>query len=774
MKASLDWLEERVDLPEIEKNELAMALTLTGTNVEDYSSPADKNTSLVIGRVLSVDKHPDADKLVVCQVDIGTEKLQIVTGAPNVFEGALVVVAPVGSVLSGNFKIKKSKLRGVDSMGMMCSLDELGYGSNVLPQGASEVIIILDEGQVGDSFFEHFGLDKGTLELEITYNRPDCLSIMGLAQELATTFGLAVKEELSRDFSHIEKGDLKIERLEGSRAYYGLEMEGVTIKESPLRWQLRLMEMGIRPINNVVDATNLAMLYSGNPCHAFDRRQVAGGIIVDSAKEDLVFETLDGVERKLQAGDLLIKDHEKVIGLAGIMGGENSQILDDSKDLIVEFATFDKKAIRRTSSRLNLRTEASGRFEKELEPERSLLAMAFFLDFMEGDYEKVKLSGSHDETKREAVSLRQSRVENLLGIRIEMDELKEIFEKLNLPYEQEGERIIVQPPAHRSDLLLEADLIEEVARVYGFDRIPSRLPFIPEPANLTERQKFEWHMRDLLWGLGFEEMLNYSFVSPRSAASIHRDTDHPLRLINPLGEEFSQMRHSLLISALDVLQKNENVYNEKVNFFEIGNVFEMKDQIEQTQMMSIARYGMGDFFSIKGVIEELFLDLGIQVDYRRSQEAVYHPGRSADVYAGEVLLGSFGELSPFIARERDIKNTVYLGEFSMDRLFELYNLRVLHVAPSRYPAVLRDLALVVDKELTQKEIYDRIIEKGGRLLSEARLFDLYEGSELGENKKSLAYHFVFQSSERTLKDKEVEKAMDKILRGLEELGAQRR
>ncbi|HZK09979.1 MAG TPA: hypothetical protein VFD08_02810, partial [Clostridia bacterium] len=332
----------------------------------------------------------------------------------------------------------------------------------------------------------------------------------------------------------------------------------------------------------------------------------------------------------------------------------------------------------------------------------------------------------------------------------------------------------VEPPVFRSDLILEADLIEEVARIYGYENIPSSLPSIPEPAALTPRQKFEWDLRDLLWGLGFEEMLNYSFVSPKSAASIYRDTEHPLRLINPLGEEFSQMRHSLLISALDVLQRNENIKNQAVNFFEIGNVFEVKEDIEQRQMFSLARYGLGDFFNLKGVLEELFASLGIEALYKRSKEAVYHSGRSADVYVGEKLIGSFGELSPFVALERGIKESVYLGEFSLDCLFELKDHKIIHKAPSRYPAVVRDLALLVDKDLTQEEIYDKILSQGGKLLKKVELFDIYYGQELGEDKKSMAYHCKFQSSERTLKDKEVEDAMARILTGLEEIGAQRR
>ncbi len=774
MKASLDWLGDRLELPSIEKNKLARMLTLTGTNVEDFSSVADKNTELYIGKILSVEKHPEADRLVVTQVDIGSETLQIVTGAPNTFVGALVVVAGHGSVLHGGNKIKKSKLRGIESQGMMCSFDELGYSSSVLPKGSSEGIIILDEGVVGESFFSYFGLDRGTLDMEITYNRPDCLSLMGIAQELSTTFDIPLKEELSRDFSDLERGSIPIERREGCRAYYALELEDVVIKDSPIRWQLRLMEMGVRPINNVVDATNLAMLYSGNPTHAFDRRQVVGGILVESAKEETSFETLDGIERKLGPGDLLIKDHEKIIGLAGIMGGENSQILDDTRDLIVEFANFDKKSIARTSRRLNLRTEASSRFEKEIEPERSLLALAFFLSYMEGCYKKARLSGSSEKTLREPLYLRKSRAEALLGISLSQEELADIFRRLNLKIDQDQEGILVYPPAYRSDLLLEADLIEEVARVYGFDRIPSRLPYIPEAADLSPRQKFEWQLRDILWALGFEEMLNYSFVSPRSAASIRRDTDNPLVLINPLGEEFSQMRHSLLISALDVIQRNENVRNDKVKFFEIGNVFEKKDQIIQYQRLSLASYGHGDFFYLKGIVEEMLRALDIEVDFVRSKEEVYHPGRSADVYSGQVYLGSFGELSPFVARERDLKRTIHLGEFSMDQLFSLHSRRVLHEAPSRYPAVTRDLAILVDKELTHKEIYDRITSKGGKLLRKVELFDIYQGKELGSDKKSMAYHLYFQSTERTLKDEEVERAMEKVLKALEEIGAQRR
>lgn len=774
MKASLSWLEERVELPSIDKSELALKLTLTGTKVEEIASLADKNTELFIGKVLKVEKHPEADRLVICSVDNGSEILQIVTGAPNVFEGALVVVAGHGSVLAGGVEIKNSKLRGVESQGMLCSLDELGYGSSVLPKGSSEGVIILDEGEVGENFFSYFRLDKGTMDLEITYNRPDCLSMMGIALECATTFALPLKKEISFDIDSLDKGELKIERKEGCFAYYALEMRGVKIKASPIGWQLRLMEMGVRPINNVVDATNLAMLYSGNPTHAFDRRQVLGGIIVDACKEATDFETLDGVLRQLEEGDLLIRDQEKIIGLAGIMGGENSQILEDSRDLIVEFANFDSAAIMRTSRRLNLRTEASSRFEKEIEPERSLLALAFFLNYMQGNYEGLSLSGSHDITHRKAIYLRQNRAETLLGVRLELEDLEAIFEKLHFSYQKENGGIWVNPPVYRSDLLLEADLIEEVARVYGYQNIPSKLPTIPQPADLSPRQKFEWNLRDLLWGLGYEEMLNYSFVSPKSAASIHRDTQNPLLLINPLGEEFSQMRHSLLISALDVLQRNENVKNESVNFFEIGNVFEMKEDIEQSQRLSLASYGQGDFLDLKGNLEELFSSLGIEVTYKRSREAVYHGGRCADVYVGDQLLGSFGELSPFIALERGMRKTIFLGEFSMDRLFELKNLNIVHQAPSRFPAMLRDLALLVDKNLTQEEIYDKIVSMGGDLLQKVELFDIYYGAELGENKKSMAYHCLFQSRERTLKEAEVEDAMAKILRGLEEIGAQRR
>lgn len=774
MKASLSWLEERVKLPSMNKNELAMRLTLTGTKVEEITSVADKNSDLIIGKVLRVEKHPEADRLVVTTVDNGKEILQIVTGAPNVYEGALVVVAGHGTTLAGGVKIKNSKLRGVESQGMLCSLDELGYSPNVLPKGSSEIVIILDEGEVGESFFSYFGLDKGTLDLEITYNRPDCLSIMGIAKELASTFDLPLEKELSMDPASYLPGELSIVRKKGCHAYYALEMQGVTIKESPFRWQLRLMEMGVRPINNVVDATNLAMLYSGNPTHAFDQRQVKGGIIVEACEVPASFQTLDGVFRQLEAGDLLIKDHEKIIGLAGIMGGENSQILDDSTDLIVEFANFDATAIMKTSRRLGMRTEASSRFEKELEPERTLLALSFFLKYMQGQYHRAKLSGSHDKTHRAPVSLRRERAENLLGVGFDIPQLEEIFKKLHFDYQRDFDLIRVYPPVYRSDLLLEADLVEEVARIYGYENIPSKLPSIPEPADLSSRQKFEWNLRDLLWGLGFEEMLNYSFVSPKSAASIHRDTEHPLRLINPLGEEFSQMRHSLLISALDVIQRNENVKNDAVSFFEIGNVFEMKEDIEQSQRLSLARYGEGDFFTLKGLLEEVFASLGIEVTYKRCEEAVYHRGRCAEVYVGEELLGSFGELSPFIALERGMRKTIYLAEFSMDKLYEGRNLKIVHEAPSRYPAILRDLALLVDKDLTQEEIYAKILSKGGRLLRKVELFDLYFGKELGENKKSMAYHCHFQSSERTLKDEEVEDAMARILKGLEELGAQRR
>lgn len=774
MKVSLQWLDELVGLPKISREELASSLTLTGTKVEEIKGITDSNSELYIGRIEKITKHPEADRLVICDVNLGERNLQIVTGAPNVKEGALVIVATDGSHLGNGLEIRTSELRGVRSEGMLCSLEELGYSANVLPKGAGDGILLLDEGQPGDRFFDVYGLRGGSMELEITYNRPDCLSMMGIAQEASATFNLDYQGPLTVDLSMLPRGEVAIERKEGCHGYYALEMKDVIIEESPLSWQFRLMEMGMRPISNVVDATNLAMLYSGNPIHAFDARSVEGGILVEASDQELEFITLDGSKRNLAPGDLLIKDHEKIIGIAGIMGGKNSQILEDTKDLLVEFASFSPSCIAKTSRRLGLRSEASSRFEKKLEAERMNLALAIFLKLMEGKYSSVSLSGDLDPTQREPVYLRRKRAEELLGISISLKELEELFRKLALKTKREEDGLYVYPSLCRSDLLLEADLIEEVARLYGFDKIPSSLPSIPKPAKLTEEQSFEWKIRDLLWGMGLEEMLNYSFVSPKSAKDIQMDTEHPLVLLNPLGEEFSQMRHSLLISALDVLKRNENMKNEKVNFFEIGNVFEKKENIEQKKHLSLASFGQGDFFTLKGKVNELLKAIGITPQYKVSENKAYHPGRSADVYFGQERLGSFGELSPYIARERDFRHRVYLGEFSMDKLFGFKDEKIVHRAPSRYPEVVRDLALLVDKNLPHGEIYAKILSEGGDLLVKVELFDLYYGEELGLDKKSMAYHCSFQSNERTLTDEEVEAAMASILKGVEELGAQRR
>ena len=774
MKASLQWLDELVGLPKISKEELASSLTLTGTKVEEIKGITDINSELYVGRIEKITKHPEADRLVICAVKLGEKTLQIVTGAPNVKEQALVIVAPDGAKLGNGLEIKTSELRGVRSEGMLCSLEELGYSANVLPKGAGDGILLLDQGRPGDKLFDVYGLRGGSMELEITYNRPDCLSMMGIAQETAATFDLDYQGPLTLDLSTLPKGNLAIERKEGCHGYYALEMKDVIIEESPVSWQFRLMEMGMRPISNVVDATNLAMLYSGNPIHAFDARSVEGGIIVEACKEEMDFSTLDDAVRRLAPGDLLIKDHEKIIGIAGVMGGKNSQILDDTRDLVVEFANFTPSSIAKTSRRLGLRSEASSRFEKKLEAERMNLALAIFLKLMEGKYASVALSGDLDETERKPVYLRRKRAEELLGISISLEELEEIFRKLALETKREEDGLYVYPSLSRSDLLLEADLIEEVARIYGFDQIPSSLPGIPKPAKLTEEQSFERKIRDLLWGMGLEEMLNYSFVSPKSAKDIQMDTEHPLVLLNPLGEEFSQMRHSLLISALDVLNRNENMKNEKVNFFEIGNVFEKKEEIEQSKHLSLASFGEGDFFTLKGKVNELLKAIGIEPEYKASENKAYHPGRSADVYLGEILLGSFGELSPYIARDRGFRHRIYLAEFSMDKLFALKDERVVHDAPSRYPEVVRDLALLMDKNLSHGEIYAKILSSGGELLSGVELFDLYYGDELGKDKKSIAYHCYFQSKERTLTDDETEAAMASILKAVEELGAVRR
>ena len=782
MKAQIAWLRELVDLEGISVEQMISRMTMSGTNIEGVESVCDENRGVIIAQIKSVRAHPDAKKLLVCDIDTGTKVVQVVTGAPNVKEGARVLLALPGARLFGGVDIQATELRGVHSEGMLCSFEELGYSKSVIAKEYSDGIVILPEdAPLGEEFAQAYGLCEGVMEAEITFNRPDCLSMYGLAREFSATFEREADLLPRKDFSTLPPGEVKVEIDESiCPAYIALEFEGVEAVSSPFSWQLRLMEMGVRPINLLVDATNLTMLYSGSPTHAFDQDTLGPeGIRVRAARDGEVTETLDGVKRKLCDGDILITNGERIIAIGGIMGGEDTQITEKTKRVLVEFATFDKKQIRLTSKRLGLRTEASARFEKGVESQRIQLAVSIFLELMKGRYSSVKLSGILFEKEREAVFMRYSRVALLLGITLKPDEIMRLFERIEFSYEEierNGERgLLVRAPFYRSDIEIEADLLEEIARLYGFDNIPSSLPALNKPANQYSATLKEWKLRELLWALGIDETVGYSFVSPGHIQRLGLDDQEPLMLRNPLGEEFSQMRPSLLVTALECLVNNQKRGAQSQAIYEIGNVFYRENgEMMQEKKLSISILDAGDFYVLKGMIEMILDDFGVEARYEPGTSSFFHPHRSADIIVEGNILGNIGVLHPKTAAVWELEGEVVLAEINLERLFSYDIPETVFTAPSRFPTSARDIALLVDEKVTHEQIVDVIEAEGVPLLQKVELFDTFSHPSW-EGKKSMAYHMVFGSDERTLNTEEVEEIYDRIYTRLKnQLHAQRR
>ncbi len=782
MKAQIAWLRELVDLEGISVEQMISHMTMSGTNIEGVESVCDENRGVIIAQIKSVRAHPDAQKLLVCDIDTGTKVVPVVTGAPNVKEGTRVLLALPGARLHGGVDIQATELRGVHSEGMLCSFEELGYSKSVIAKEYSDGIVILPEdAPLGEEFAQAYGLSEGVMEAEITFNRPDCLSMYGLAREFSATFEREADLLQRYDFSTLPPGEVKVEIDESiCPAYIALEFEGVEAVSSPFSWQLRLMEMGVRPINLLVDATNLTMLYSGSPTHAFDQDTLGPeGITVRAARDGEVTQTLDGVERKLCDGDILITNGERIIAIGGIMGGEDTQITEKTKRVLVEFATFDKKQIRLTSKRLGLRTEASARFEKGVESQRIQLAVSIFLELMKGRYSSVKLSGILVEKEREPVFMRYSRVALLLGITLKPEEIMRLFDRIEFSYEEidrNGERgLLVRAPFYRSDVEIEADLLEEIARLYGFDNIPSSLPALNKPANQYSATLKEWKLRELLWAMGIDETVGYSFVSPGHIQRLGLDDQEPLMLLNPLGEEFSQMRPSLLVTALECLVNNQKRGAQSQAIYEIGNVFYRENgEMMQEKKLSISILDAGDFYVLKGMIEMILDDFGVEARYEPGTSSFFHPHRSADIIVEGNILGNIGVLHPKTAAAWELEGEVVLAEINLERLFSYEVAETVFAAPSRFPTSARDIAVLVDEKVTHEQIVDVIEAEGVPLLQKVELFDTFSHPSW-EGKKSMAYHMVFGSDERTLNTEEVEEIYDRIYTRLKnQLHAQRR
>ena len=792
MLIPIKWLNDYCEI-DVDTRTVANKLTDSGSHVDEIKQRDKDIKNVVTGKILSIEDHPNADKLVVCKVDVKKELITIVTGAKNIYEGAIVPIALVGSTLAGGVNIDLSDFRGVKSQGMMCSLNELGYDVSVISREFRDGIYIFsDDTKIGEDVVKLLDLDWAILDCEITPNRPDCLSIVGMARETKATLKKEMKD-LSFQIENEEddvKDYLKNVTIEtpNCHRYYARVLKDVKIEKSPQWMQNHLMAAGVRPINNMVDITNFVMIEFGLPLHAFDIEELRGNEIkVYQAKEGYKFTTLDKQERILTKDDMVIADGEGPIGIAGIMGGMDSGVKDSTKTIVLEGANFEGPAIRHTSKRLNLRTEASTRFEKGLDPQLAKLAVDRACELAEEIGAAKVVGGNFDiYNKKEnplTVSLRPSRCNKLLGVEIPTETMVEYLERLDIPTTVKEDEIICEIPSFRRDLSIEADLIEEVGRFYGLNNIkPTDIYSTMTRGGKPYFRNIQSKTKSMLKSMGYNEILTYSFISPSTYDRLmipendsRRDN---VRIMNPLGEEYSVMRTTLLGNFLDVISNNQNRNIEEMLAYEIGNTFSPvkdKDGIPTEGLkLVLGGYGDVDFYYVKETLEKTFEELGIY-EYRflrESENTIYHPGRCANVEINGEFIGTFGEIHPLVMENFEIKNRVIGGEFDFNKIVEFSDEKITYVPLPKYPTSDRDLAILVDEDIMVSQIKEISKKEAGNLLEDFRVFDIYTGEQIQEGKKSIAFNMVFRSHEKTLKDQEVNEIIDKIVKSLtEEIGA---
>ncbi len=781
------WLKDYIDL-NVDIDEFCERMIMSGSNIETAGPIADGVEKVVIGKVLSIEKHPDADKLVVTMIDAGHgEPIQIVTGATNLFPGAVVPVALHGSKLPGGVTIKKGKLRGVESNGMLCSPAELGLEDKVIPTAQKDGIWILDDSYtIGEPADKALGLDKSVVDFEITPNRPDCLSMLGMAREAGATFKKPFKypdikctNEVKDDSLSI---DIEIKKPMLCKRYTARIIKDVVIKQSPYWIQQRLISAGMRPINNIVDITNFVMLEYGQPLHAFDIRNISGGkIIVDTADEGEKFVTLDETERTMKSTDLMIKDASGSIAVAGVMGGLNSEVKDDTAVVVIESANFDSDSIRNTSKHMVLRTEASSRFEKGIDPNLTVDACSRVCRLVELTNSGTVLDVIYDEypgkVEAKAVKVRPSRINKMLGISLSAKEMIEIFESLEMKIvSEEADIVEIKPPTVRQDMMEEVDFVEEIARLYGYDNMPTTLPRTNNAFIKTEKQRLRDLTKDTLISLGVYEAQTYSFVSPSSISNINVGPDDEkakmVKIINPLGEENSVMRTVITPNLLEVLARNYSRNNMNIRMFELGNTFtaDEKNVSKESDSLAAAFYGEKEnFFTLKGVLEEVLAVMGIlNCKFEaETNNATYHPGRCANIYKDDVLLGTIGELHPDVLENYGIDTRAYSFEVNFEKLVSMADTEKSYQPLPKYPSTSRDIALIVDEDVTVGSMVDIIRRNGGKILEDVRLFDVYRGAQVESGKKSVAFALTYRSNLTTLTDEEVADVHNKILDKLE-------
>ncbi|RCX17442.1 phenylalanyl-tRNA synthetase beta subunit [Fontibacillus phaseoli] len=808
MKVSTEWLSQYVSLENVDIQELAELITRSGIEIDSVEDRNKGVTKVVVGYVKSKEKHPDADKLNVCIVDAGAgEDLQIVCGAKNVDAGQKVPVALVGAKLPGGLEIKKAKLRGIPSQGMICSAKELGLNDKLLPKEQQEGILVLPENsEIGTPVTKLLHLDDQVLDFDLTPNRSDCLSMLGAAYEVGAIVGRDVK------LPHPEKELIEVAEPASGRISVSIQspdlcsryavryISGVKIGVSPLWMQSRLMAAGVRPINNIVDITNYVMLEYGQPLHAFDADKIAGNAIgVREAKEGETLVTLDGQERKLEAGALLIVDGEdRPVGLAGVMGGLDSEVTETTMNIVLESAKFDGGSVRKTSRQLGLRSEASLRFEKEVDPARVLPALdraaSLMVEFAGGKVQEGVVQSVTAEPQDRTITLSLNKMNAYLGTDISALETKALLIRLHFDCgDLEGNTLEVRVPTRRGDITRDVDLIEEIARLYGYDNIPVTMIEGPSTAGgYTKPQALRRALRGLLVHGGWQETMGYSFIREGASGKFPAPGEggHEVKLAMPMSEDRSVLRGSLLPGLIDMAQYNRNRKHDELALFEIGTVFHGKDEHLQEQPRELPVLGLlltgnrgvkrwnapaekVDFFDLKGALESLFeyLGLGDAVSYRADEPQGFHPGRSASLYLntpeGGLRIGTLGQLHPELQRDMDLEDT-YVAELLLGPLYEYAGETVAYRDLPRFPAMQRDIAVVVDSHVEAGALISKITQTAGEWLESVEVFDIFTGTKLGEGKKSVALSLVYRHMERTLTDEEVTGVHETVIAALEQ------
>ena len=795
MNLSMKWLNDYVkaDMP---IKEFVAEMTMSGSKVETYEYTKGPVEKVVVGKVTEIKKHEDSEKLWICQVDVGTDTIQIVTAAQNVFEGAYIpVVLDGGTVIDRHnntvMKIKKGKLRGAESCGMFCSFEELGMDNADFPYSSPDGVLVLnddpdfDKMKPGDDVLKAVGLDDISVEFEITNNRPDCLSVIGLAREASATFKtpLNVKEPSFKGVDGDISKELKVtvENTKLCSRYMAAKVKNVKIGPSP-RWMVeRLRACGVRSINNLVDITNFVMLEYGHPMHAFDARYIEGNeIVVRNAKKGETLKLLDEAKEPVQLSEemLVICDAEKPVAVAGVMGGEHSGIWDDTTEVIFESACFDGVSVRRTAKKIGERTEASSRFEKGIDPINAKNALYRALELIEilGCGEVVNSIIDVDNSNKIPHKLKHDYkwVNEFLGSDISEEEQISILESLGYIYDRENHEITV--PSVRIDMLLPCDVAEEIARIYGYNNIPSTIPKLSSRSKVTPEQKFSDKVIDIMLSQGCLETMTFSFISPKSYDKIRlpEDEKRSVTLLNPLGEDTSVMRTTMIPSMAEIMVRNINNRTAGGRYFEIGRTYkplETPDMLPvETDVLCVGIYGASeDFFTLKGIAEEIFAKNGIKAKFTKSANPSFHPGRCAEMTVNGEVIGTLGELHPMVSENYGVKERMYVACFDMGVMLKNSDSDIKYKQLPKFPAISRDLSLVCDEEIPSGDIIE-VITKTAKNLEQVSLFDMYKGTGIPEGKKSLSYKLILRKNDKTMEAEEADKTVEKVLKALGEIG----